>query len=169
MAERGTIMVHVARMGLGLSVAAVFGCTAQDTSQAGRAAAAAVRDSAARADSARAAETSKTLKVTNVMIGKHIGEGDRVTEPTFLFDPADTVYVSIGTVGSPDSAKFEARWTNQRGERVDSVVKAIQPKGRENTALATSRAKGWAPGPYRITIYVDGDSADTKTFQVRKP
>lgn len=162
-------MVHVARVGLGVLVAAAFGCTAQDTSQAGRAAAAAARDSAAKADSARAAEASKTLKVTNVMIGKRIGQGDRVTEPTFLFDPVDTVYVSIGTVGSPESAKFEARWTNQRGERVDSVIKTIQPKGRENTALSAFRAKGWTPGPYRITIYVDGDSADTKTFQVRKP
>jgi hypothetical protein len=109
------------------------------------------------------------LKITNVMIGKHIGEGSRVTEPTFQFDPTDTVYVSIGTVGSPDSAKFEARWTNQRGERVDSAVKQIQPKGRENTALHSFRAKGWAPGPYRITIYADGDSVDSKTFAVRKP
>jgi hypothetical protein len=168
MAERGESMVHVARVGLGWLVAAAVGCGAQDTSQAGRAAAAAARDSAAKADSARAAETSKTLKVTNVMIGKHIGEGDRVTEPTFQFDPPDTVYVSIGTVGSPESAKFEARWANQRGA-VDSAVKTIQPKGRENTALYAFRAKGWAPGPYRITVYVDGDSADTRTFAVRKP
>jgi hypothetical protein len=162
-------MPHVPRSGLVLLLAAALGCEARDTSEAGRAAVAAARDSAARADSARAAETSKTLKVTNVMIGKRIGEGDRVTEPTFLFEPADTVYVSIGTVGSPESAKFEARWTNQRGERVDTVVKSIQPKGREHTALASFRPKGWAPGPYRITIYVDGDSTDTKTFQVRKP
>ncbi|HEU4681759.1 MAG TPA: hypothetical protein VFS51_08440 [Gemmatimonadales bacterium] len=162
-------MMHVARAGLALLLAAALGCEARDTSEAGRAAAAAARDSAARADSARAEETSKTLKITNVMIGKHIGEGGRVTEPTFQFDPADTVYVSIGTVGSPESAKFEARWTNQRGERVDSVVKTIQPKGREHTALSSFRAKGWAPGPYRITLYVDNDSTDTKTFQVRKP
>ena len=160
--------MRIAQAGLCLLVLTAMGCGG-DSTQAGRAAVAAARDSAARADSARAAETSKTLKVTNVMIGKHIGEGDRVTEPTFLFDPADTVYVSIGTVGSPENAKFEARWTNQRGERVDSVVKTIQPKGREHTALASSRAKGWTPGPYRITIYVDDDSADTKTFQVRKP
>ena len=161
-------MVHVRRIGLPLLVAAAAGCGQSETSTAGMAAAAA-RDSAAKADSARAAETSKTLKITNVMIGKHIGEGSRVTEPTFQFDPTDTVYVSIGTVGSPDSAKFEARWTNQRGERVDSAVKKIQPKGRENTALYSFRAKGWAPGPYRITIYADGDSVDTKTFAVRKP
>jgi len=162
-------MGHVVRAGLAVMFAAAAGCGAQDTSQAGKAAAAAARDSAARAASARAAETSKTLKVTNVMIGKRIGEGSRVTEPTFQFDPVDTVYVSIGTVGSPDTAAFQARWTNQKGEAVDSSTKTIQPKGRENTELHAFRAKGWAPGAYRITVYANGDSVDSKTFAVRKP
>jgi hypothetical protein len=161
-------MGHVVRVGLSVLVAAVAGCGSGETSTAGMAAAAA-RDSAARADSARAEETSKTLKVTNVMIGKRIGQGGRVTEPTFQFEPADTVYVSIGTVGSPDSAVFSAHWTNQKGERIDSSTKRIQPKGRENTEVHAFKAKGWAPGAYRITIYADGDSVDSKTFAVRKP
>jgi hypothetical protein len=103
------------------------------------------------------------------MIGKRIGPGSRVTEPTFQFEPIDTVYISIGTVGSPDAAAFRARWTNQKGEVVDSAAKTIQPKGRENTELHASKAKGWAPGAYRITIYANGDSVDSKTFAVRKP
>ena len=161
-------MGHVVRVGLAVLVAAAAGCGGSETSTAGKAAAAA-RDSAAKADSARAEETSKTLKVTNVMIGKRIGQGGRVTEPTFQFEPVDTVYVSIGTVGSPDTAAFQARWTNQKGEVVDSSAKTIQPKGRENTELHATKAKGWAPGAYRITIYADGDSIDSKTFAVRKP
>jgi hypothetical protein len=130
--------------------------------------AAAAAAAAAAADSAKAEEGSKTLRVTNVMIGKRIGEGSRVTEPTFQFDPADTVYVSIGTVGSPDTAAFQARWTNQKGVVVDSTAKTIKPTGRENTELHASRPRGWAPGAYRITIYADGDSIDSKTFAVRK-
>ncbi|MEA2723513.1 MAG: hypothetical protein QOH59_1284 [Gemmatimonadales bacterium] len=161
-------MRHVVRVGLVMLVVVAAGCGGGDTSKAGMAAAAA-RDSAAKADSARAEETSKNLKITNVMIGKRIGEGSRVTEPTFQFEPVDTVYVSIGTVGSPDSAVFSAHWTNQKGEVIDSSVKRIQPKGRENTEIHAFRAKGWAPGAYRITVYADGDSVDTKTFAVRKP
>ena len=160
-------MGHGVRVGLAAFIA-LAGCGSGDTSTAGMAAAAA-RDSAAKADSARAEETSKKLKITNVMIGKRIGQGGRVTEPTFQFEPADTVYVSIGTVGSPDTAAFQARFTNQKGEVVDSSERTIQPKGRENTELHASQAKGWAPGPYRITIYADGDSVDSKTFAVRKP
>jgi hypothetical protein len=154
---------------LAVWVVAAAGCGAQDTSQAGREFAAAARDSAARADSARAEEASKTLKITNVMIGKRIGEGNRVTEPTFQFEPADTVYVSIGTVGAPDTAAFRARWINQKGQAVDSSSKTIEPKGREHTELHATRAKGWPPGAYRVTVYADGDSVDSKTFAVRKP
>lgn len=161
-------MRHVVRVGLVVSVVVAAGCSGGNTSKAGMAAAAA-RDSAAKADSARAQETSKSLKITNVMIGKRIGEGSRVTEPTFQFEPADTVYVSIGTVGSPDTAAFSARWTNQKGEVVDSSTRTIKPKGRENTEVHAFRAKGWAPGAYRITVYADGDSVDSKTFAVRKP
>ena len=161
-------MGHVVRVGLTGLIALLAGCGGGEKSTAGMAAAAA-RDSAAKADSVRAVETSKTLKVTNVMIGKHIGEGGRVTEPTFQFDPVDTVYVSIGTVGSPGTAVFQAHWTNQKGEVVDSSSKTIQPKGRENTEIHAARAKGWAPGAYRITIYANGDSVDSKTFAVRKP
>jgi len=161
-------MGHVMRVGLTVLIASLAGCGASEKSTAGQAAAAA-RDSAAKADSVRAVETSKTLKVTHVMIGKHIGEGSRVTEPTFQFDPVDTVYVSIGTVGSPGSAVFQTHWTNQKGEMIDSSTKTIQPKGRDNTEIHVSKAKGWAPGAYRITIYANGDSVDSKTFAVRKP
>jgi hypothetical protein len=161
-------MGHVVWVGLIVSIASLAGCGGGESSTAGKAAAA-IRDSTAKADSIRAIETSKTLKVTNVMIGKHIGQGSRVTEPTFQFDPVDTVYVSIGTVGSPDTALFQAHWTNQKGEVIDSSTKTIKPKGRENTEIHSSRAKGWVPGAYRITIYANGDSIDSKTFAVRKP
>ena len=162
-------MRQVGRSGLAMLIAGVMaGCGTGEQSTAGMAAAAA-RDSVARADSIKAVETAPTLKVTNVMIGKRIDQANRVTEPTFQFAPNETVYVSIGTVGSPQSADFEARWTNQRGERVDSSKKSIQPSGRNQTVLQAARAKGWAPGAYRITIYADGDSVDTKTFAVQKP
>jgi hypothetical protein len=146
---------------------AVVGCSGGGGAQSQ--AEAAARDSAkAVADSAKAEESSKTLRVTNVMIGKHIGEGNRVTEPTFQFAAKETVYVSIGTVGSPEKVALSAHFSNQKGEVVDSVVKTIQPKGRENTELHAARPKGWTPGTYRITVYADGDSVDSKTFAVQK-
>jgi hypothetical protein len=161
-------MVHVVRAGLGLLVSVlVTGCQGGG-SRAEQAEIAAADSAAAAADSAKAQETSKTLKITHVMIGKRIGEGNRVTEPTFQFAARETVYVSVGTVGSPDTAALKARWINQKGEVIDSAAKTIQPKGRENTALQAARPKGWTPGAYRVTVYADGDSVDSKTFAVAK-
>ena len=161
-------MVHVVRGAVALMVATVVAGCQSGGSRVQQEETAAAAAAAAKADSAKAEEASKNLRVTHVMIGKRIGEGNRVTEPTFQFAPSETVYVSIGTVGSPDTAALQARWTNQKGELVDSSAKTIQPKGRENTALQAARAKGWAPGAYRITIYADGDSVDSKTFAVAK-
>lgn len=161
-------MVHVVRGAVAFLIASVVTACQGGGSRAQQEETAAAAAAAAKADSAKAEETSKTLRVTHVMIGKRIGEGNRVTEPTFQFAPSETVYVSVGTVGSPDTAAVEARWTNQKGEVVDSSVKTIQPKGRENTALQAARPKGWAPGAYRVTIYANGDSVDSKTFAVAK-
>ncbi len=160
-------MVHLRGAVALLAATGVSGCEGGG-SRADQEKAAATAAAAAAADSAKAEEAAKTMRITNVMIGKRIGEGNRVTEPTFQFNPADTVYVSIGTVGSPDTAAFQVRFSNQKGEVVDSSTKTIQPKGRENTELHAFQAKGWAPGAYRITIYADGDSVDSKTFAVLK-
>ena len=69
---------------------------------------------------------------------------------------------------SGKGARLSAHFSNQKGELVDSAAKTIKPKGRENTELHAVRAKGWTPGTYRITVYADGDSVDSKTFAVQK-
>ncbi len=124
-------------------------------------AAAAARDSAAKAN-------AKELEVQAVMIGRRIGGNNLITEPTFQFAPTDTVYLSVATVGSPDSAALAAVWVAQTGKTVDSTSETIRPKGHANTALRAAPTKGWAPGVYRVTIYSDGDSVDAKTFAVKK-
>jgi hypothetical protein len=122
---------------------------------------AAARDSAAEA-------TAKELKVQAVMIGRRIGANNLITEPTFQFAPADTLYLSVATVGSPDSAALAAVVIGQNGKVVDSTAQTIRPKGHTTTAFHAAPAKGWTPGIYRITLFNNGDSVDAKTFAVKK-
>jgi hypothetical protein len=126
----------------------------------------AVRDTAA--DTAAASPAPKEFKVTNVMIGKHVGEGDRITEPAFQFAPADTVYLSVATEGTKPEAKLSTKWFFQTGKMVDSASRTIQPKGAQQAELHVAPAKGWAVGNYVVKVYADGDSVETKTFAVRK-
>ncbi|MBA3521812.1 MAG: hypothetical protein H0T90_04835 [Gemmatimonadales bacterium] len=123
---------------------------------------------AAGADSAAAPAASNELSISNVMIGKRIGAGNRVTEPTFQFAPSDTVYVAVATEGTPASATLAAVWHFQTGQLVDSASQTIQPQGAEATEFHVSRPKGWPVGTYKVTVYADGDSVDTKTFAVKK-
>ena len=126
-------------------------------------------DSAARsADSAARAAKSGAQRIANVMIGKRLGSENRIAEPTFQFDPGDTVYISAAIQGAPAEGTLSARWLAQNGKVLDSTTAsiAVADTGRKEFHLA--QAKGWKPGTYLITLYLNGDSVDAKTFAVRK-
>jgi hypothetical protein len=122
-------------------------------------------DHTAMADTAAAKPVE--LKVSNVMIGKRIGAGKHVTEPTFQFAPADTVYVSVGTSGSTGADHLTAAWRSQTGEVVQQSSEPI-PAGGQNAAFQWSQPKGMKPGTYKVVVFLGNDSADTKVFVVKK-
>jgi hypothetical protein len=119
---------------------------------------------AAPADTA----VSKDLAVAAVMIGKRIGQGNLITEPTFQFAPKDTFYLSVSTTGKPESATLSTKWHFQTGEVLDSSSTTIQPKGEDVTEFHLTRPKDWKVGTYSVTLYADGDSVDSKAFVVKK-
>ena len=160
-------MRGITRTMLGAAFVAVAAC--QGGKDSGAETETGAIDSAAIAARDSAAEANATeLKVQAVMIGRRVGANNLITEPTFQFAPTDTVYLSVATVGSPDSAALAAVWVAQTGKTVDSTAQTIRPKGHANTAFQAAPAKGWAPGVYKVTIYSNGDSVDAKTFAVKK-
>jgi hypothetical protein len=156
-------MTHVARALTALVLLAAVGCKGRDaapdtSAESGATAAAPAADTA----------VSKELKVAGVMIGKRLGDNKLITEPTFQFAPADTVYVSVSTEGAPASADLTAVWRFQTGQTVDSSSQTISPQGNENTEFHIVNPKGWPVGTYNVTIYADGDSVESKNFAVKK-
>lgn len=118
-------------------------------------------------DSAAAAPVE--FGVASVMIGRQIGDNDFITEPTFQFAPSDTVYVSVATAGEADSAAvLGAKWEAQGGKLIDSSSTSVEAGEPRNTAFQASQPKGWAEGTYRVTILLNGDSVEARTFAVRK-
>jgi hypothetical protein len=129
----------------------------------------AVVDSTARAaDSAARAAKSGPQRVANVMIGKRLGPQNRMGEPTFQFAPEDTVFISMAVQGQPAEGKLSAHWLAQGGKTLDSASQPISAGDSANKEFHLSQAKGWKPGTYMVKIYLNGDSADAKTFAVRK-
>jgi hypothetical protein len=105
-------MAHIAQVGAPLAmVAALAGaCGGSDQSRGAGAESGAASDSAAAAKAA-----SGPRHISNVMIGKRIGSGNRMTDPTFQFAPQDTVYLSVATEGSSGPDKITTAWRSQTG------------------------------------------------------
>jgi hypothetical protein len=124
---------------------------------------AAGRDSAQLAASVAA---PAGLRVAGVMIGKRVGTGNLITEPTFQFSPLDTVHVSIATEGS-GAGQLTAAWRSQSGEILQKGSE-FASTGGENTAFSLSQPKGLKPGTYKVVVLLNDDSVDTKVFVVKK-
>ena len=126
-------------------------------------------DTAARAaDSASHAARSGPQRLGTVMIGKKLGPENRIAEPTFQFAPQDTVYVSVGVQGAPAEGKLSARWLAQTGKTLDSTATPIAAGDTANKEFHLAPPKGWTQGTYLVTLYLNGDSVEAKTFAVRK-
>ena len=157
-------MRHSIRTGTPLAVAVALAGACGGSDESGRVGTGkGVDDSASAAASAASAER----RVSNVMIGRHIGAGNRMAEPTFQFAPQDTVYVSVGTSGSGGPTTLTAAWRSQTGEILQQSTEQVGAGG-ENTAFHLSRPKGLKPGTYKVVLFLGGDSADTKVFVVKK-
>ena len=106
------------------------------------------------------------LRVSGVMIGRRIGAGNRVIEPTFEFATTDTVHVSVSTSGSGGDDALTAAWRSQAGTIVQQSSET--PREGENTAFRLAEPKGLKPGTYKVVLFLGDDSVDTKVFVVKK-
>jgi hypothetical protein len=149
--------LHLTPVPLTVLTALVGGCGRSDESGATH---------TAMADSAKDAAPVE-LRVSNVMIGKRIGAGNHITEPTFQFAPQETVYVSVGTSGSKGADHLTAAWRFQTGEILQQSSEPI-PKAGENAAFRMSKPKGFKVGTYKVVVFLGDDSVDAKVFVVKK-
>jgi len=125
-------------------------------------------------ESGRLADSGKAMaakpaerRVSMVMIGKRLGAGNRVTEPTFQFAPEDTVYLSVATEGSDGASKVTAAWRSQTGEIEQQTSQPVLTTNA-NTAFSLAQPKGLKPGTHKVVVFLGDDSVDAKVFVVKK-
>jgi hypothetical protein len=120
------------------------------------------------ANAAPAAPAPKEFSVTGIDVGKGLGADKRVTTPTTTFAPTDTIYASVATDGAAPSKTIVAKWTFQDGQTVKEESSTIAPTGLATTEFHIAKKSGWPVGKYKVEITVDGRSAGTKDFEVKK-
>lgn len=111
--------------------------------------------------------TGAAVRVTDVSIGRAIGGDKAITDATDTFKPNDTIYASVATDGSAQSATVRAKWTFEDGQVVDDSTRTIAPNKPERTEFHISKPGGWPAGKYKVEVFLDNQSAGTKDFAVR--
>ena len=107
------------------------------------------------------------VRVTDVTVGRAIGGDKAITDRTDNFKPNDTMYVSVATEGSSPSATIRAKWSFEDGQVVDESTRAIAPNNKERTEFHISKPDGWPAGKYKVEVFLNDQSAQTKSFDVR--
>ena len=110
-----------------------------------------------------------TIRVTTVDVGNAVGPDKRITGSEHeKFKPSDVIYASVATDGTAPNTNLTARWTYQDGQTVEEQTQNISPSGPATTEFHVSKPSGWPEGKYKVEILVNGASAQTKEFEVKK-
>ncbi len=125
------------------------------------------------ADSAAAAPAPMpAAMVTTIETGKHIDASKRIVDTTTTFAPRDTLYISVVTSNAMPSTMLKSVVTFQDGQVVDSATQAVVPPattgGTSVTEFHLVKPGGWPTGDYTVEIWLDGQSAGTRTVKVKK-
>ena len=122
---------------------------------------------ACRGNAANNTAATAGVRVTDVTLGRSVGGDKAVTDSTDTFKPNDTIYASIATEGSAQSATLRAKWSFEDGQLVDESTRTIAPNNRERTEFHISKPDGWPAGKYKVEVFLNDQSAQTKSFDVR--
>jgi hypothetical protein len=108
---------------------------------------------------------SRSLQITAIQLGRSLNADHSVAEFTTIFEPQDTVYLSVLTAGG-GSGTISVRWTFG-GKIMDEPKKRVANQDVAATEFTLKSAAGFPPGQYSAEIFLDGKSVGTRTFRVK--
>ena len=131
------------------------------------------KDEVPPADSAAAAPAPPPAAVvTTIETGKHIDANKRIVDTASAFAPRDTMYVSVVTMNATSSTTLKSIVTHESGQVVDSSTQTVATPsttgGSSVTEFHLVKPSGWPVGSYTVEIWLDGQSAGTRTLTVKR-
>jgi hypothetical protein len=110
---------------------------------------------------------TNTISVTDIDMGRAINADLTIQDKTMNFRPSDVVYASVGTKGAAP-ATLGVRWLFNDNQLVDEGTREIHPTGDTRTEFHISKPDGLPVGRYRLEVTLNGASAGTKEFEVKR-
>ncbi len=108
-----------------------------------------------------------SVSVTSITLGNQVDASQNVSTPSGSFAPTDTVYASVATTGTSQSATLSAKWTYQDGQTVNESSQTIAPNGDAVTTFHIAKPDGWPAGNYKVQISLDGNVVQSKDFTIQ--
>lgn len=107
------------------------------------------------------------VSVTSITLGNQVDGSQNVSTPSDTFAPTDTVYASVATSGTSQSATLSAKWTYQDGQSVNESSQTIAPNGDAVTTFHIAKPDGWPTGDYKVEVSLDGNVVQSKDFTIK--
>lgn len=131
------------------------------------------RDEVPPADSAAAAPAPPpAAMVTTIETGKHVDANKRIVDTATVFAPNDTLYISVVTSNATPTTTLKSVVTFQTGQVVDSASQVVAlpttTGGTSVTEFHWVKPGGWPTGDYTVEVWLDGQSAGTRTLSVKR-
>ena len=110
--------------------------------------------------------SGQPLRVASIQLGRALNADHTVSSFTTQFTPDETVYLSVLTTGV-GSGTISVRWT-YAGRTIDEPKKEVSYRIDAATEFRLLSASGFPPGDYTAEVFLNGQSAGTRTFTVAK-
>lgn len=125
------------------------------------------------ADSVAAAPAPPPMAmVTTIETGRHIGADKRISDTASTIAPKDTLFVSVVTSNATPTTSLKSVVTFQGGQVVDSATQVVAAPattgGTSVTEFHWVKPGGWPIGDYTIEVWLDGQSAGTRTVTIKR-
>jgi len=146
-------------------VLAVAGCGPSDSGPAGQPASPVANPAAAGV----AAQAGSGLRLVKMDLGRSVNPDNTMRDATYLFIPADTVWVSVEVEGAGPRTTLQARWQTDAGAVLDQSSQEVTPGDHTAVAFHLARPDGWQLGKYKVDVLANGVAMGSKDFEVRQP
>jgi DNA-binding transcriptional regulator LsrR (DeoR family) len=125
------------------------------------------------ADSAAAANAPPPVApapvmVKNIDLGKSLSDYKGIKDHSETFSQRDTMFVSVQTDGV-GAGVVAVRWSTEAGKLIDSTSQSITANGESRTVFFAAQKKPWATGKYQLDVTLNGVSAGSKKFEIKRP
>jgi hypothetical protein len=108
---------------------------------------------------------TEPLTVATIQLGRSLNPDNSVAEHTTTFRRNDTVYVAVLT-SAPGRGTIGVKWS-YGGQVIDEPQKDVSYRDAAATSFNLVNSGGFPPGNYAVEVFVDGQSAGTRNFNVQ--